>query len=62
MTSNIVCGCHNVTLEDVKKEIKNGVTTFEALQEKTKIGTDCAPCREQTEKLFNHLYESRKKQ
>ena len=55
MEKEVLCGCHNVTLEDVKNRIKLGVRNFNDLQEKTKIGTDCLPCREKNEKLFEEL-------
>ena len=51
----MLCCCHNVSLEDVKKQIKLGVSNFEELQEITKIGTDCPPCKEKNEILFNDL-------
>ena len=34
MDKNILCGCHNVTLEDVKKHIESGVNSFKDLQGK----------------------------
>jgi len=55
MEKEMLCGCHNVSLEDVKKQLKLGVTSFEELQEITKIGTDCPPCKEQNEALFHTL-------
>lgn len=61
MTKKVLCGCHNVTLEDVKNEIKKGVKTFEVLQAKTKIGTDCPPCKENNKQLFNDLLSELKK-
>lgn len=57
MEKEILCCCHNVTLEEVKKQIKLGINSFEDLQAKTKIGTDCPPCKENNEKLFNKLLE-----
>jgi len=55
MEKEMLCCCHNVSLEDVKKQIKLGVSNFEELQEITKIGTDCPPCKEKNEILFNDL-------
>ena len=46
---------HNVKLTGIKENISNVVKTFEELQEKTKVGTDCSPCKEASEKLFNEL-------
>ena len=55
MEKEMLCCCHNVSLEDVKKQIKLGVSNFEELQEIAKIGTDCPPCKEKNEILFNDL-------
>jgi len=55
MEDKVLCCCHNVTVNDVKKHISQGVKTFSVLQEKTGIGTDCPPCKENNEKLFNTL-------
>lgn len=55
MEKEVLCCCHDVTLEDVKKQIENGVSNFSELQEITKIGTDCPPCKEKNEALFNTL-------
>lgn len=55
MENKELCCCHNVTVNDVKKQIEKGVTTFQELQEKTKIGTDCPPCKESNEKVFEML-------
>lgn len=55
MEDKLLCCCHNVTVEDVKKQISEGVSTFSQLQEKTSIGTDCPPCKEKNEVVFNTL-------
>lgn len=55
MEKEVLCCCHDVTLEDVKNQIKLGVNSFNNLQEITKIGTDCPPCKEKNEKLFKIL-------
>ena len=39
----------------VKQNIKDGVTTYQELQYKTKIGTDCPSCKEQTSIKFQEL-------
>jgi bacterioferritin-associated ferredoxin len=57
MEKEVLCCCHNVTLDDVKNQIKLGVDSFEQLQEITKIGTDCPPCKEKNEILFKTLLE-----
>ncbi|MVX64807.1 hypothetical protein GKZ28_13995 [Clostridium chromiireducens] len=36
--NNVICKCHNVTVDDLNNTIKNGVKFFEEAQEITKIG------------------------
>ncbi|MFK5883446.1 MAG: (2Fe-2S)-binding protein [Candidatus Izemoplasma sp.] len=55
MEKDILCCCHNVSLEDMKEQVKLGVSSFKDLQDITKIGTDCAPCKEKNELIFNKL-------
>jgi len=59
MEDKVLCECHNVTLNDVKQKIKEGVTSFQELQELTKLGTDCPSCKDQNEELFKHLIEQK---
>lgn len=59
MENKVLCCCHNVTESDVKKHIAQGVTEFAKLQEITGIGTDCPPCKEQNEKVFNNLVKEK---
>ena len=44
----------NVTTRDVEEAYKDGAKTWEALQERTKIGTVCGSCKEKT---LNYLHE-----
>jgi len=44
--SRVVCNCLNVTEEDIKMEVLEGVRTLAMLQERTKAGTDCGKCIE----------------
>lgn len=55
MENKVICGCFNVTVDDVKKHIENGVSTFKEIQELTKMGTECPPCAETSEKAFKEL-------
>lgn len=59
MEKEVLCCCHDVTLEDVKEKIKLGINSFEDLQKITKIGTDCPPCKEKNEKLFKVLLDKK---
>ncbi|MCX8058111.1 MAG: iron-sulfur cluster assembly scaffold protein [Spirochaetes bacterium] len=42
--SEVVCECFNITDEDIRMEVLEGAKTFEILQERTKIGTNCGKC------------------
>ena len=59
MNSEVLCCCHNVTMEDVEKQIEQGVRSFEKLQDETNIGIDCPPCKEKNEKLFYDLIKNK---
>lgn len=53
--SKVVCGCFNVTEQDLKKAIKNGAKSFEEVQAATKIGTGCGKCAAGNKALVNKL-------
>ena len=40
----VMCGCFNVTEQDIKNAIKNGAKSFEEVQAVTKVGTGCGRC------------------
>ncbi|MEW5814076.1 MAG: iron-sulfur cluster assembly scaffold protein [Spirochaetota bacterium] len=57
--ARIVCECMNVTDKDIEKAVKEGVKNYEDLQKRTKIGTSCGKCKDDTLKLLDeylHLY------
>jgi NAD(P)H-nitrite reductase large subunit len=53
--SNIVCGCFNLTEEDLNNAIKNGANSFEEVQAATKVGTGCGNCIESNKALVAQL-------
>ena len=53
--NKIVCGCFNVTEQDLNNAIKNGAKTFEEVQAVTKVGTGCGRCVESNKVLVNQL-------
>lgn len=55
MEDKVICCCYKVSVNDIKTKISEGVTTFEELQEQTKIGTSCPPCGEDAKKVFDQL-------
>lgn len=56
----VVCGCMNVTEQDIKNAIKNGANSFEEVQAATKVGTGCGNCVESNKKLVDELLFSKK--
>lgn len=53
--ARIVCDCMGVTDADIEDAVKQGDTTFEQLQNRTKVGTGCGECIENVRKLM-HQY------
>ena len=53
--NTVVCGCFNITVNDIKEAIRSGITTYEALQEETNISTECPGCKDVTLPLFQTL-------
>ena len=57
MKENIICGCNNITLQDLEDGITNGLTEFAEFQEKTGIGTGCPSCLTKNELLFEKILQ-----
>lgn len=55
--SRIVCHCLNVTEEDIKMEVLEGVKDFDELQKRTKVGTGCGKCVGEVKKLLEQFVE-----
>ncbi|MBN2781485.1 MAG: iron-sulfur cluster assembly scaffold protein [Candidatus Marinimicrobia bacterium] len=51
--SRIICECLNITEDDIRMEILEGVKDFETLQERTKIGTVCGKCKDTAKTLVD---------
>ncbi len=54
-----VCQCMSVTNKDILAAVKEGARTYQDLQNKTKIGTVCGQCKDETLRLLDeylHLY------
>ncbi len=50
--ATLVCECLNVTDLEIEEEVLEGVTDFEKLQERTKIGTGCGKCKPRAMELL----------
>jgi nitrogen fixation protein NifU and related proteins len=47
-----ICQCMNVTDKEIENAVLEGARTYQSLQEKTKAGTVCGQCKEETLKLM----------
>ncbi|MFC1807159.1 iron-sulfur cluster assembly scaffold protein [Candidatus Omnitrophota bacterium] len=47
-----ICQCMNVTDHEIEDAVLEGARTYLQLQEKTKTGTVCGQCKDETEKLL----------
>ncbi len=53
----VVCQCLNVTDEDIRMEVLEGVKDFDTLQKRTKVATSCGKCKDEVIKLLNQFVE-----
>jgi nitrogen fixation protein NifU and related proteins len=53
-----ICQCMNVTDKEIENAVLEGARTYQQLQERTKAGTVCGQCKEETLKLLEE-YNSR---
>lgn len=54
-----VCQCMNITDHDIEDAVLEGARTYLELQERTKCGTVCGQCKEESEELlakFVHIH------
>lgn len=50
----IVCKCLNVSENDIKMEVLEGVKDFHTLQQRTKAGTGCGKCIDEVKKVLDY--------
>lgn len=55
--AKIVCQCLNVSEEDIKMEVLEGVKDFDELQKRTKVGTGCGKCTAEVKQLLGEYVE-----
>jgi NifU-like protein involved in Fe-S cluster formation/bacterioferritin-associated ferredoxin len=53
----IVCECLNVTMEDIKMGVLEGIKDFKTLQERTKVSTGCGKCIEKIKDIQKQFVE-----
>jgi len=49
----IVCLCHRVSDRDIADAVAAGTVSFETLQCKTRLGTDCGKCQRCAREVFD---------
>lgn len=60
VSSKVVCGCLNVTENDLINAVNNGASSFKEVQNITKVGTGCGKCVGSNEALVNELILNKK--
>ena len=50
-----ICRCKKVFYQDLEQAVANGATSFEEVQEATKIAKGCGRCLKQAEEVVEHL-------
>lgn len=58
--TKVICRCKNVFFEDIETAVKEGASTFEEVQEKTKIATGCGRCLKQAQEITDFLISKNK--
>jgi len=53
----VICHCLNVTDQEIRDHVADGVATFEELQDRTKISTGCGKCKAEAVLLFEEYKE-----
>ncbi len=56
---NVVCQCMNITDHDIEDAVLEGARTYFELQERTKCGTVCGQCKDESEALlekYKHIH------
>lgn len=53
--NEVVCGCMNVTVEDLKNAIANGAKSFEEVQDVTSVSTGCGQCEDSVRAIVEEL-------
>ena len=51
--ARLVCQCMNVSDQEIEHAVLEGARTYLELQEKTKIGTVCGQCKDESMRLMN---------
>ncbi len=55
----VICQCMNITDHDIEDAVLEGARTYFELQERTKCGTVCGQCKDESEALlekYKHIH------
>ena len=50
--ARVICQCMNITDKEIESAVLEGAKTYQQLQEKTKAGTVCGQCKDETLRLM----------
>lgn len=50
-----ICRCRKVYYSDLEAAVNNGATTFEEVQEVTRVGKGCGRCKKQAQEITEHI-------
>lgn len=51
----VICGCYNLTVQDIIDAVDNGAKSFEEVQEATEVGNACGQCIDEVKELVEDL-------
>lgn len=55
MKNRLVCECFKIYVEDIRKALEQGASTFEDLEESMRLGVLCSACVSDSKKVIEEL-------
>lgn len=55
MKNRLVCECFNIYVDDIKKALEQGASTFEELEASMRLGVLCSACVGDSKKVIEEL-------
>lgn len=55
MKNRLVCECFNIYVDDIKKALGQGASTFEELEASMRLGVLCSACVGDSKKVIEEL-------
>ncbi len=53
----IICICHNISENEIRSAIRNGINSMHALRENLAVGTCCGKCKSCTKKILREYQQ-----